>query len=377
MRNAITINHDFKTLIPPLASEEKEQLEANILRDGCREALVTWNGILVDGHNRYDICTRHGIEFDVKEMEFATRDEVELWIINNQTGRRNIHPLDKVPLIERKRGILERQARERMEAGENQHSSPPQNFTEASTKTGEVNESLAAEIGVSRPTYEALKTVSEEGTPELKQAVRDKRVGASTAAQIATLPAETQAEIVSKPTRSEIVEEVRKHVHVAANSGNNEWYTPTRFLEAARDVLGTIDLDPASCELANQNVQAATFYTEQDDGLSKSWTGNVWMNPPYAQPLIEDFCTKLVEEYKANNVKAAIALVNNGTETKWGQALLSNAAAVCFPASRIKFLDTQGNPTGAPLQGQMIIYLGKKPRDFTETFSIFGACRLK
>lgn len=368
--NILTIDPAFKALIPPLSSEEREQLEANILRDGCREALVIWDGILIDGHNRYEICTRLGIEFEVNEMEFESRDEAELWMINTQRGRRNLHPLDMVPLMERKRGILERQAKERMEQGRpKDNEEPPQNFTE---DKGEVNQSLAADIGVSRPTYEALKTVSEEGTPELKQAVRDKKVGASTAAQIASLPAETQAEIVSKPTRGEIVEEARKHVHVGANSGNNEWYTPPRFLEAARDVLGSIDLDPASCDTANKQVQAERFYTADDNGLEQSWTGNVWMNPPYAQPLIEEFCIKLVEEYKANNVKAAIVLVNNATETKWAQALMSVCSAICYPASRIKFLDTQGKPKGAPLQGQMIFYMGDSPREFNATFSVFG-----
>jgi ParB-like chromosome segregation protein Spo0J len=109
----LTIDPEFKALIPPLAPEELAQLEANIIRDGCRDPLVVWSGLLIDGHNRHAICTKHGIEFQAIAMEFDDRDAVEIWIIENQTGRRNLAVIDKVPLLERKREIVARQAKER------------------------------------------------------------------------------------------------------------------------------------------------------------------------------------------------------------------------------------------------------------------------
>lgn len=86
----LTIDDEFKTLIRPLFKAEYEQLEKNILKDGCRDPLTTWNGILIDGHNRYSICQKHGIPFRVVEMEFSCRDEVIAWICANQLGRRNL-----------------------------------------------------------------------------------------------------------------------------------------------------------------------------------------------------------------------------------------------------------------------------------------------
>jgi site-specific DNA-methyltransferase (adenine-specific) len=86
----ITINHKFHALIPPMAPEELAQLEANILADGCRDPLVVWKGVLVDGHNRFDICTRHGLPFKTVDIEFADSDHAELWIRFNQLGRRNL-----------------------------------------------------------------------------------------------------------------------------------------------------------------------------------------------------------------------------------------------------------------------------------------------
>lgn len=86
----LKIDPEFKGLIKGLQTKEYLQLESNILMDGCREAIITWNGIIVDGHNRYEICTRHNIPFRIQEMEFDCREAVIAWICANQLGRRNI-----------------------------------------------------------------------------------------------------------------------------------------------------------------------------------------------------------------------------------------------------------------------------------------------
>ena len=86
------INPTFRALIPPLAPEELAQLEANIINDGCRDPLVVWNGTLIDGHNRYAICEKHGIKFETVEMEFADEDAAMDWMDANQLGRRNLTP---------------------------------------------------------------------------------------------------------------------------------------------------------------------------------------------------------------------------------------------------------------------------------------------
>jgi len=161
-------------------------------------------------------------------------------------------------------------------------------------------------------------------------------------------------------------------VHVAQNSGENEWYTPPQFIESARNVMGQIDLDPASSEIANKTVQASVIFTKDDDGLSKQWNGNVWMNPPYAQPLMSQFAEAVSIKYEKGEINQAIVLVNNATETQWWQRMASCSSAVCFPKTRIRFLDPDGNP-GAPLQGQSILYFGKNKSAFVEQFSKYGA----
>ena len=164
-----------------------------------------------------------------------------------------------------------------------------------------------------------------------------------------------------------------KTAHVSRNSGENEWYTPPEFIEAAREVMGGIDTDPASSKAANKTVKADTFYDRKDDGVKQEWGERVWINPPYSQPAISDFCNALVEKLGTGEVQEACALVNNATETAFGQKLLGICAAVCFPSGRVRFLDVDGNP-GAPLQGQMIVYFGSDADKFCSEFAGFGEC---
>lgn len=174
------------------------------------------------------------------------------------------------------------------------------------------------------------------------------------------------------PTRADINREIeaKKNPHVANNSGNNEWYTPGNIIEMARKVLGGFHIDPASSEIANRTVKAEKFFTAEDDGLAQEWpVGNIWMNPPYAQPLIGRFASRLAAEVKRGS--KAIVLVNNATETAWFQEMAEAASAICFPKGRIKFVDTGGNP-GAPLQGQAILYFGDEFNEFADAFKSFG-----
>ena len=86
----LIIDNEFKNLIPLLDEKERLQLEENILRDGIQDPLKTWNGIIVDGHNRYTLAQKHGLTFETIEMDFADRSEAKIWILKNQLGRRNL-----------------------------------------------------------------------------------------------------------------------------------------------------------------------------------------------------------------------------------------------------------------------------------------------
>lgn len=170
-----------------------------------------------------------------------------------------------------------------------------------------------------------------------------------------------------EPTKASV-----RRAFVENNTGNNEWYTPPDIIEAARAVLGEIEFDPATSEIANAAVRAAEFYTIEDDALSLDWPpSKIWMNPPYAAGLVSKFIGKFIEATQAG--ATGIVLVNNATETGWFQDLASVASAICFHKGRIRYVTPEGALPGAPLQGQAIFYVGEDSAGFVREFSRFGA----
>lgn len=161
-----------------------------------------------------------------------------------------------------------------------------------------------------------------------------------------------------------------------SNNRNDEWYTPPQYIEAARSVMGAIDLDPASNEVANQYIQATRFFSLEDSAFEHEWVGRVWMNPPYSR-VIGEFVDKLVSEYQAGNVTEAIVVTNNGTDTRWFDNLTSVSSAICLHRGRIAFLDESGTPIRNNNKGQVFTYIGPNWEAFSSVFSDFGRIYLR
>jgi len=133
---------------------------------------------------------------------------------------------------------------------------------------------------------------------------------------------------------------------------NNEWYTPAEIIQS----LGEFDLDPAtSLEAYRINRSAKNYYTIQEDGLIQVWHGRVWLNPPYSNPLIQQFFIKMAEH---NN---GIALTFSKIEAKWFHDIVfSNATAVKFLYDRIRFYKPNGSRGLQPRNGSMLIAYGEE-----------------
>lgn len=153
------------------------------------------------------------------------------------------------------------------------------------------------------------------------------------------------------------------------SSESNEWYTPSRYIEAARAVMGSIDVDPASNDTAQEVIQAGAYYTAETNGLNKDWPGRVWLNPPYGG-LSAPFVERLINQFNSGITTEAVVLVNaNSTETNWFSPLWDYV--LCFCDHRINF-ETPGGADNGSTHGSVFIYLGGNKHKFYENFNQFG-----
>jgi hypothetical protein len=176
----IKIDPEFQALIPPLAVEERQQLEANILADGCRDPLVVWNGTLIDGHNRFEICTRRNIGYDVVDKSFESRTQVILWMIENQFGRRNLADIDRVALARKRESVLIPLAKNNKVESGKQTGRGKKKVSANLPKPIDTRKESAKTAGVGERTYDDGKLILEaeengEISPDVVQAVREKK----------------------------------------------------------------------------------------------------------------------------------------------------------------------------------------------------------
>ena len=357
----ILVDEELCGLIPPLSPEERDTLEANVLRDGCLDPLIVWREeqLLLDGHHRKVICDRYGIDYGTREISLPDREAAADWIDAHQLGRRNLTAAQMSLLRGRRYNRLKKQA--------HRPEKRPQSEDVIPQRTAE---RLAGEYGVSRATIERdgqfAAAVDKLGV-EREAARGEVSVPRPKVVRVAQALGESPT-----PDQVQQAQAAVTRPHVAHNAGDNEWYTPQEYIERAVAVMGGIDLDPASNDEANRIVGAARFFTADEDGLAQHWCGRMFLNPPYAQPLIGQFSDKLVEHVERGDVTQALVLVNNATETRWFQSLLTAAQAVCFPAGRVKFWHAKHERVSAPLQGQAVIYFGPAGEAFAKAFSGLG-----
>jgi len=155
-------------------------------------------------------------------------------------------------------------------------------------------------------------------------------------------------------------------------SNRVEWYTPEHIIEAARSTMGgVIDLDPASCEIANRTVRARHYYTADHDGLSQKWYQNVWLNHPFGRKTNKPWISKLLAEYGAGRVEQACCITFASTSEQWFQPLLQ--FPICLLSPRVNYLGPDGQPVKGVTKGSCVAYLGPDEDRFIESFSDLGA----
>lgn len=204
----IIINDELLKYIDPLTANEHAALERSLLAEGCRDALVLWGDVLVDGHNRYQICRQHGIAFNtIQNTSFTSLDDVMLWMIDNQLGRRSVSDFQRGVLALRKRDILAARVKAEIDATVEAHgektvtadaamidADKEEAIPRAPIKT---REELARVAGISSNTISQIEKIRKSAAPELVEAVRTGTISINAAAAVASLPNAEQVNAVA------------------------------------------------------------------------------------------------------------------------------------------------------------------------------------
>ncbi len=194
----LNINDNFKTLIPTLSSDEFSQLEENIIRDGIREPLSIWNDTIIDGHNRYEIATKHDLIFETKNYNFENEENVIEWIIKNQLGRRNLTAEQKAYLI----GLQYEREKKRKEDNLKQNLPNRQNVASDNTA-----KTIGKQHNISDRTVErnalytkAIDTIAQNTTPDIKDKILsgETKLTKQDTIKLANIEPEKQKVIVNK-----------------------------------------------------------------------------------------------------------------------------------------------------------------------------------
>ena len=214
----IQINDMLRSYIDPLTEAEYAALERSILAEGCRDALVLWNDVLVDGHNRYSICQRHSIPFKVIQNEsFHSMEDVMLWMIDNHLGRRSVSDFQRGVLALRKKDIMDARSAElaARTAAEDASIAPPepdQDGAPAPAKVRTSREDIARAARLSSNTISQIEKIQKTAAPELVEAVRAGTISINAAATVASLPEAEQVAAVAggKKLLQQAAKEIRE-----------------------------------------------------------------------------------------------------------------------------------------------------------------------
>jgi len=163
---SLKIDKTFKNIIPPLSKEEFKELESSIKEEGCREAIVVWNETIVDGHNRYTICSKHGVKFRTHKKKFRDEGDALAWIITNQLARRNLSDYDRVRLVLRKEEIFKEKAKEHQKIRKGKQ--PGATTSQISDKL-DTKKEVAKLADVSHDTVSRVKFIEKKAGKETKK----------------------------------------------------------------------------------------------------------------------------------------------------------------------------------------------------------------
>lgn len=296
MSKEYKIDEELQQVMPKLSDEEYAELENSLLQDGFKGSpIIIWQDIIIDGHNRYEICKKHNIPYEVKELEFSGKEDAIQWMIRAQLGRRNLSPLQRIKLVEKYRPIYEKQARENKSSnGGDKKSESEKSTTPIKPKEKiDVRAKLASDAGVSTNTYSKGKKILDSNNTELIRQVEkgeksiNKAFNEIKEAEKADVP---DTDTNNATTENVVIDEA--NVHEENVSEDNElallqiqkryneyldrfqediaWLISKDFLQDDEDVTGKIHSDLQNCLEKFKGIKSIMENMQVDDLDDKS-----------------------------------------------------------------------------------------------------------
>lgn len=314
--DAFKIDSEFQSLIPPLTDDEFQRLERSIQAEGVREPIITWNGTIIDGHNRFKICSKHGIVCPNREREFDSRDAAKIWICENQLGRRNLEPGQKAAL-----GIDQNEAEIREAARLRKGGRPPkkpgvhgpQVLKQPEQQKGRTHEIIAKQVGVSEATVKRVMGVKRKD-PELYEKVRRGEVSAREAYRKVTDEKKPQKR--KQPQLTDDGRRICSHCGNPINDGEAYAFNPSmhkRCRDERQNNTRYKNPDISLIEnVAVYNIESLlNELTASANGLRDSWAQSIEVNESMGAKLSVVDKNRL--ENAANNLIETIEVIRKET----------------------------------------------------------------
>lgn len=363
-------------IFPLLGEDDLKALAADIDSNGQRQPISRYQGDILDGRNRYLAITRHckpGLEPKFEDVE---PESPIAFVISLNEKRRHLNGSQRAKAAAKAVPFFKAEAKKRQaEAGRKSAPGRPAKpgpiGPQFTPQPRRATADAAQAFGTSDGSVKRALRVEEKGSKKLNEAVDQGALSLGKAEEII----ERYPDKKSQDAEVVAIAESKMVTRVKGLTGEVEWYTPRLYLDAAIAIMGGIDLDPASSESAQGHVQAASYFTREDDGLSQRWWGRVFLNPPYAMPTVRNFAAKLVTSYVDGDIDEGILLTNNATDTEWFHMAAHACSAICFTRGRISFLQARDGELlekKAPTHGQAFFYFGPNSHVFEKVFSQHG-----
>ncbi len=338
--------HEAANLFPMLGEQDAADLADDIAKHGLQNPVILFEDKVLDGRNRLLACRAAGVE--PKFIEWQPNGTSPLvWVISQNLKRRHMDATQKAVVAYEALPLFEAEAKKRQK--KHGGTAPGKQNTGGKNSTsvyGKAREQAAKTTGANAHYVADVKRIADK-LPDL-------------------LPKMKAGEVTM--TEALVKAGFKQAVDAMTSSKSDEWFTPPEYMAAARKVLGAIDLDPASCKAANKVIKAERFYNT--DGLSKTWKGRVWLNPPYGDEGPR-FVAKLLKEFKEGRVSEALLLINSHcTDAKWFRPLADYL--MCFTNHRTPFWTPDKDEVGGSTHGSIVVYFGNNQQRFEEHFSKFG-----